>query len=82
MSTALRKISTKDIILRPKYVLSLVVPFYMRESWEFAVNFAVKLQNIPSDFRMNLTKYKQITQQNSCKKFGYVNNYKTTTINT
>lgn len=81
LTTVLRRMTTQDIILRPSYVLSLVVPYDRRESWELAVNFAVNLRNISSDYRMSLTKYKRITQQNSARKFGYVSYIITITIN-
>ena len=68
----LRTVMTRDIIIRPEYVLSLVVPFDDREKWELATSYAANLRNVHSDYRFSLLKYKSITQRSYGKRYSYV----------
>lgn len=68
----LHNIETRDIILYPKYVLSLIIPYDKRTEWEAATKFASSLRNIPSDYRYSLLKFRTINQDNRRKKYSYV----------
>lgn len=68
----LQIIETRDILLRPEYVLSLVVPFDNKDEWNSAIQFATALRKIAHDYRLSLVKFKTISQNNYSKRYSYV----------
>lgn len=76
----LQTVTTFDLIIKPKDVLSLIIPFDKKDKWYAATSFANRLRTIYPDYRFSLMKFKSINNQNLRKKYSYVSNKNLLTI--
>lgn len=72
LKNKLHNIHTRDILLSPEYVLSLVVPIDKKEDWINATELASKLRNIHNDYRFSMLKFRRINQSNYSQRYSYV----------